>query len=690
MCLLKGNLALLSRRGLVASLVVVCTFLGVYSPIAKAQEANPEAAEPAAAPTQMQPAATAVATEATAEPEAAVTKTAPAPSSTRRGVPPYTRPLRFDPADNGLSIENPQTKWTFVSPTLINLNGLRLSSQSTVLNLTKTQRRGGGNATTTLSFKWPTILSAVGTVSIEKKDGEVVWKQKITPAEIEDWKEQVRKNPSLKVGHEKTNFGIPDLNRRDFGFIDTGQVLRFCLDQDGTVEGAHLRVCSRFYTVELTSERTSLIAEEPNIKLSLGINGREFGESGIINSQFGQPVHIRISFADGSFIDVVTTPADMKLLDVVATANGNGILFTGHGEKPLGKVKILSSPVTHFWAPTGIAQERIWQVEIPRDVPVVRILGQFNLPFNMLFTYERLPREEDRVYIEQTRSSGTYSSQPLIRGYSAQNLNVASQQSSATKTERNHFEWTFAAPNKGKENRSTLLVVAKNEANSWVAHHRLYRSYPYEMSGRLTGIASADGSLILLGEVSAAAYFESLGFTQNAYLSKQHWGLAGRYFKSLTSIQSESGLQVADLSAMNLDLKYNILPGLWQYDELVGVIASVQKINIAGLSQMTVGLGAYWARTMPKIFDDLFNYLPTMKHKKYVDMELVYYPMSLTDGYTAGSTFNLNFHGRVFWSERFYGEAGFGIRRYEFSIPTRRVNVALSALYGTAGIGFVF
>lgn len=663
------------------------SFFALFS---HAQEAPTEPASETAATAVTTPALTSV-------------TTAPKKKTLKRrlgGVAPYTQPLRFAPEDNGLSIQNPQARWDFKSPTNVNINGLKLDANTIQLNVTQIRRKSASDdfqdsakpyLVTSVSFQWPEILTHTGKISIESPDGKILWSQEMNAEDEKEWirvSKKYGKTPMVK-GHESAMWGLYDVDPQSFSFLWKNHRIRACLNQAGAHE-AHLRVCSRYYDINVTREVSTLIpvagAESQNVFL----NDKALGNAGILNFQYGQPLRLKFVFADASLVEIASLPADMQLLDVVVNSEGTEIVLTGHGEKPLGKVQILSKPVTHFWSPTGISQERIWQVAIPRDLPTLRVLGEFNFPFTMLLDFERIPKESERVYIRSTRSSGTYSSSPTVYGYAPGDVKVGSKENSARNTSSRFFEWKFAAPKKGQENRAKLLVKGKEDSRTWVAHHRMYRSYPFEASGRLTGIASADGSVFLLGEVSAAAYFESLGFTQNAIFSKQRWGLAGRYFRALTSIESKSGVRVSEFSATNLDAKYNLLPGLWQYDEVFGAILSLQKVDIVGLSHTAGGVGAYWARTMPKVFDDLFNYFPYMKHKKYVDMELVYYPFSLTAGYNAGSTFNLNFHGRVFWTERFYGEAGFGIRRYEFTIPERKVVMALSALYGTMGLGIVF
>ena len=415
---------------------------------------------------------------------------------------------------------------------------------------------------------------------------------------------------------------------------------------------------------------------------------KAIGKTGLVNAPLGKSLAVKIAFIDGSTIEIASQPKALELLDVVTSKDDREIVLTGRGSQPLGKKKIVDRPSLNFWAPSGIDQDTVWQIVMPKDAPTLRILGAFNLPFTFLFRFERLPAETDRVFVKEGSSVGTYSSDPVLFGYSPKKANVSSTENSAHKLDDHRFEWEFSAPEIGARNRARISIL--NPDNSkWIAHHTLYRGYPFEASARLTGVASASGSLILLGELSASAWAETIGF-QNELLSRQRWGVAARYFRSITSIQSQMGVSVSDFSAVNADLKYNLVRGIWNRDQLFGVIGSIERVQIVGLSSNMGGVGAYWARTMPRIFADLFNKFPLLDYSKYVDVEFVYYPLSISSGISTSQSYNLNFHGKVFWTPRLYGEAGFGIRRYAFTDPSQNQGITFSTAYGNVGVGIIF
>lgn len=642
-----------------------------------------------------------------------------APPRPGRGHDDFLEPLRFDPEDNGLSIENPQIKWLMNSDySKIDLGGLLLDESMIGFSLDQIPRNQATarfddpngphkNERYLISFslRWPEVLARTGTVIIEDLNERIVWSSKVEEVDRGKWSEALSfATDVMKANHSKNNWGTFDVLREKFAFIFSGKPFRMCFTKEVS-EIEKMKSCSSPYFAQTKGELFRLqsakqVSTAPLLEPGYYFGGKKLNNTGLLNFAFTQPsaqsMALKIIFRNGSYLSLSSQPGDPKLLDAVQSPDGAEVILTGIGTKPLGnRVRVIKKPITHFWAPTGIDQEQIWQVGIPNESPTVRILGAFNIPFTLLFNYDRLPKEADRVYVQETRSSGTYSSNPTIYGYVPSAGELSSQEESITKLDQYHFAWRFAAPYPDFANRSKITIQSANNPKPWVAHHRMYRTYPNEVSIRLTGILEQDFTFFLMGELSAAAWFETIGSWQNRTFSKQRWGMAARYFKSLSPIQTSGSVPASEFSVLNADLKYNFLPGIWHRDELVGLNLSLQQVAIAGTTVNLAGLGTYWARTMPKIFDQIFNIIPVFDFPKYVDMEFIYYPISLTSSATAGSTYCLNFHGRVFWTRRIYGEAGFGFRHYQFSVPrpadpSKNSTLDLSTSYGTFGLGVVF
>jgi hypothetical protein len=203
-----------------------------------------------------------------------------------------------------------------------------------------------------------------------------------------------------------------------------------------------------------------------------------------------------------------------------------------------------------------------------------------------------------------------------------------------------------------------------------------------------------------LGEGAFNYWFENAFGMRNYYLGRQRWGASIKAFRSL------SEFQVGDFSSVlqtsTFDLKYRLTPGLWGRDETWGVMSGFQGMSYADFKADIVGGGIFWARSMPRVFDDMMNTAPFFRYPKWVDLEFIYYPVILTSeskpknfGNGTGN-WALNFHGKLMWTKRVFGEAGFGIRNFDFnkeigvSPNLSRLNFKFTSIYGTVGLGINF
>jgi hypothetical protein len=228
-------------------------------------------------------------------------------------------------------------------------------------------------------------------------------------------------------------------------------------------------------------------------------------------------------------------------------------------------------------------------------------------------------------------------------------------------------------------------------------------------------------SLTYSGEMGFNYWFEDVLGSDSLLLSRQRWGITSKYFRSISNLGIGAGTS-AIFDSANVELKYRFTPGLWARTESWGAILGYQKIGYltpykvnaatsttvqADFGSELIGVGGFWARSMPKFFDDIFNIIPFMRYPKWVDVEFIYYPSALssevemTQGIVNEGNFVFNFHGQVMWSQRFFGEAGFGLKQYQYykKIQTPapvngstsvRTKLPFAAPFGTVGIGYRF
>jgi hypothetical protein len=151
-----------------------------------------------------------------------------------------------------------------------------------------------------------------------------------------------------------------------------------------------------------------------------------------------------------------------------------------------------------------------------------------------------------------------------------------------------------------------------------------------------------------------------------------------------------SDTQKENLTSLTADIKYRFTPGVWTRDASMGMMLGYQDLVFGNFKATMAGAGWFWARSMPRVFDNIFNWVPFMRYPKWVDMEVIYYFSSLKSNITLNSPFSVNFHGQILWSKSIFGEAGFGMKRYAFIDKTLNQKAELNTFYGTLGLGIKF
>ena len=160
-------------------------------------------------------------------------------------------------------------------------------------------------------------------------------------------------------------------------------------------------------------------------------------------------------------------------------------------------------------------------------------------------------------------------------------------------------------------------------------------------------------------------------------------------FQKLPANNGVGGTEDVNMNSTQVDVRYRLQQGLWGRDETVGLLGSYEALAIGDQKANKLGAGIFWARSMPKVFDDLMNKISWFNHPKYVDMEYIQFFGSTDSGTSVGSDFIVNFHGKIMYAKNFFAEAGFGLKNYNFTKPDD-TQVKLSTLYGTLGIGLEF
>jgi hypothetical protein len=255
--------------------------------------------------------------------------------------------------------------------------------------------------------------------------------------------------------------------------------------------------------------------------------------------------------------------------------------------------------------------------------------------------------------------------------------------------EATRFNLNLILEDRGKWNTVNFKLLDSENETTWPSNIGVYRGIARDLSLRMIGVLdSSENSMLMLGEISFQQWFESVFGWENPYLAHQRWGIGLKYFQTLSKPESSD-----KISSAVFDLKFRLNKGIWGWDPTFGLIFSFQNFSSIGndgdITYSMLGIGGFWARSMPKFVDDIFNIIPFLRYPKWVDVEFIYYPIGLDNAYELGPNMNLNFHGKIQWTSFFHGEAGFGMKQY-FADKIGETEYKLGTFYATLGFGLSF
>jgi hypothetical protein len=568
-------------------------------------------------------------------------------------------------------------------------------------------------------FRFPRQLMTTGTFEMISRTGRVLWSQKVDKndlefwqAQLEQWKTLLLQNGVSKDAIERTPglsaaWGLRDA-KNSTPLWRTEETFRFCYtDRDDTY--GYTRLCTPYY--EVVHRGAAVVLQtvprgaEP---VRVIYQNQEAPQRDIKNVEPGHPVQFYAELSWGSSYEFNSIPEVPHVIELTEESRGSSqVRLVAEGVLPLADYQIVKEEkVNSLQELLGLQEtigdfRRYWSTTLQRQDPVLMIPGTGGGAFMQRFEIKYLPREELRPYLNRRTVKGTYHDGVKVFGSRDPHYRLRSKQNSVViDDDPRQFTWRFGAKKRGEMNRSYLLI--NDQQNLVRAYHEIYKGYPFEISARLSAILGTGNNLILMGELMANYWFEDLFGWSNYYLSRQRWGLSAQTFQAFTNLAFVGGYS-DKLQVTTLDLRYRLNPGLWGRDETWGLTGSYQQVKYNIFKTDMLGAGVFWARSMPKVFDDLFNILPFMRYPKWVDLDFIYYLQSRKPDYPLRNpaqggrgNWSLNFHGQIMWTKQLFGEAGFGIKNYDFNYEyykgaaLQRLNFNFTSFYGTAGIGYRF
>lgn len=625
----------------------------------------------------------------------------------------YTYPLYFEVQDAAITLPPPELEYDLTEQEGRSLKiGNVTLNDSTFLIAVRTLEQLFPQLKTRLSrqelntqvmiLRWPKALLKSGTLEMLSKDGKVVWSTEIDTKIQEQWKEQVQKWVDLvKKGAKQPAVQSPLLNTQ-MGFLNPlareiplqgKSSFRFCLTQK--VGRAQTKICSRRYATKGQGSQFVMGQVRYQAKPRVLVQNEESPLKGLVPVAPELPSIFYVEMTSGESYEFISPPPDLRLMDVTEVGTSGVLQVVGYETPPLQEYTILNpdsySKLVEMigFQPTIMDSRKFWSTAVSKSNLILYFPGKGGGIFRQQIEVQKLPRAENRLYLSRRTLPGTYIDGSVLYGKKKATAKVSSTEKAIKNDPKDNtlFTWSFMALKKGEINRSYMNVIDGNLKTR--SYYELYRGYANELSGRFSGILSSGQSLVM-SEVAFNRWIEDLFGFDNYWVAKQRWGLSFKYFKSMSKLKVAEPDTTAALDSMNFDIKYRLTPGLWTREESHGVMLSYQSVTFDQLKAPMAGIGWFWARSMPRSVDNLFNYLPFMRYPKWVDVEFVYYGASMDSNVSLGSNFALNFHGQVLWKSWFFGEAGFGMKKYSFTDSSLNQQAELNTFYGTVGMGLKF
>lgn len=618
--------------------------------------------------------------------------------------------LIFPPELNGIQLVKKDIDYDFSQKDIFILGGKTFKYDETLPVLTvigqapRRLNRSSHKHHRLIAFDWPEELVEFGKLEIiDIYYDDIILSMEINENVIAEWRatpEKIREFQYPVWGETRLRWLGPRVSFRNsrFGFYPIPEPLdrmiaknfRYCTTEENSLSSAKL--CS----VTITSDRKGNMTRsrvKHKIKgiAEVKVNGKGAPLKGQL--PFAEKFDFAVKSANGFSYTIKGSSIETNLLQILKNNEKDSIEVLGHGVFPHGARSFGDGPrllEKLGWQDSILPEKHYWNLDTSSEQPSIPALTS-GASF-ISYTIENnkgFPSLEDRLKIIRSPKA-TYSSTVHIKGQCQSDCkNLMPQNKDQIEVSGKNFEWTIHTPKKNDLNYNQIQVT-DSKGSKWVAQNEVFRASSTEISSRFSGFATTDSVFAVLGELSFSHWFESLFGWQNSVLSYQRWGLRANYSKTLKDILIAQNLEEQSLATLNADLKYRLKSGVSGLNETLGLNLSYQQTDLSGRNLPLVGGGIFWEKSMPVIFDRFLNLLPFMEYPKWVDMEFVVFPASLSSEITTSLMWNLNFHGKVLWSKSFFGELGFGIRKFDLIDQVQKQQFKFFSVYLTLGIGIQF
>lgn len=560
------------------------------------------------------------------------------------------QPLNFEVKDAELKIKPP-----YFSYDLESTKGLKLQMSEVVFDDQSVKPSLHGDS---FKFEWNKKLIQGGELSVIDRMG------------TEKWHQDIKGDGSWSIKFKESK---DSLNFKE------GERYRFCLKDSNKEKESYVALCSRWYGVENRNGSLFMGAIAGTATPRAIYQQEEAKLKGRKEVGLNTPVQFFATLSTGDSYEFRSEPQELKVKDMSLAEEEDKVYLTAELPVPVNHEpeEIKGENYSPFVKVVGFEKtidekSDYWKAKIPIKNAVILLPGSKGGVFVYELEIKDPPSEKYRHFLNARDSTGTYKQKDKLLVKDANDSEKL---------------WEFESPEKFKYNRSYLEIAAEKSVHK--AYLDVYRGSAGEASFRLTGVATSGSQFHIFAEGHVMWWMNDIFGSNNFHFSRQRWGVSAKYFTSMTKLKEiEEGDDM--LSVMQADIRYRLTPGIWEKDETVGLIGAYETVKVGQFKIPKMGAGVFWARSMPKVFDAWFSKLPYMKYPKWVDMEFIKYFSSMDGGYSLDEDYIINFHGKVLWTPRIFGEAGFGIKNYFAQKKSDDIHLKLTTFYGTVGLGINF
>lgn len=315
-------------------------------------------------------------------------------------------------------------------------------------------------------------------------------------------------------------------------------------------------------------------------------------------------------------------------------------------------------------------------------------------------SFNTIPDKNFSLALDSNAPIATYSDSVVLRGFKATEEKVfgTSKDSLKVASTNDKFLWTFHATKKGSLNKDSL-VYARLDGEKFYFSRKVFRGHQFSAALDFTFGSSLNLDFVP-GYLFQAEYWPEKIFSRHPFLF-QRWGLGIsrlQTFSPITISRVDSDGQVTRgenwlVNYTRFDLMARFTRGVRPVQSSFGAIVryNIPEFIRANdtLSPHLLGFGLFWHTAPVRLVDEFFNAVPFFRYPKWMELSIVYYPITFDSAFTSNFALSYDARGRIFFTPQWFMDASASVTIFSFT-KEGDIDAAVATAQGTLGIGYQF